>query len=89
VFDWRKLYQAGLLGTVMFGTNAEFDAISHLIGTAVGWGGNPVVKLTQMSRAFDQAHARFSTPQPSRTKHTGLFGTFLPPSAESGEILAS
>jgi hypothetical protein len=41
VFHWRKLYQAGLLEIVMFGTNAEFDAVSHLIGTAVGWGGNP------------------------------------------------
>jgi hypothetical protein len=41
VFYWPKLYQAGLLGTVKFGTHAEFDAVSHLIGTAVGWGGNP------------------------------------------------
>jgi hypothetical protein len=41
VFHWSKLYQAGLLGTVNFSTNAEFDAVSHLIGTTVGWGGNP------------------------------------------------
>jgi hypothetical protein len=31
VFHWRKLYQAGLLGTVMFGTNAEFDAVNPYV----------------------------------------------------------
>lgn len=27
--------------TTMFGTQTEVDPVSHMIGTAVGWGGNP------------------------------------------------
>ena len=30
----------------MFGTAAEVDAIKHLVGTAIGWGGNPEADAT-------------------------------------------
>jgi hypothetical protein len=53
VFHWRKLYQAGLLGTVMFGTNAEFDAVSHLIGTAVGWGRQSAIRCALPERVSE------------------------------------
>jgi metallo-beta-lactamase class B len=33
-------HQGGSMGQ-MFGTKAEVDPVRHLIGTAIGWGGNP------------------------------------------------
>jgi hypothetical protein len=53
VFHWRKLYQAGLLEIVMFGTNAEFDAVSHLIGTAVGWGRQSAIRCALPERVSE------------------------------------
>lgn len=37
------LHMLGLMGLTgrMFGTESEVDPVSHLIGTAMGWGGNP------------------------------------------------
>jgi para-nitrobenzyl esterase len=37
------LHKLGLLGLSgrMFGSESEVDPVSHLIGTAMGWGGNP------------------------------------------------
>lgn len=39
----EALNTLGLMGVTgrMFGTEAEVDPISYLIGTAIGWGGNP------------------------------------------------
>jgi len=37
----ESLGSLGLDTTGMFGTKSEIHPISHLIGTAVGWGGNP------------------------------------------------
>lgn len=39
----ETLKQLGVFGTkgVMFGSKAEVDRVAYLIGTAVGWGGNP------------------------------------------------
>jgi para-nitrobenzyl esterase len=35
--------------TVMFGTKSEVDPVAHLIGTAIGWGGNPSYAATYPS----------------------------------------
>ena len=49
---------------VMFGTKEEVDPVAHLIGTAVGWGGNPPCRgdlpwrLSQAQRRRDALHAR-------------------------------
>lgn len=52
--DWDEAQRAALSGkiaslfsavpdsTAMFGTKADTDEVRHLIGTAAGWGGNPV-----------------------------------------------
>ena len=39
----ETLKQLGVFGTggVMFGSKSEVDRVAYLIGTAVGWGGNP------------------------------------------------
>jgi hypothetical protein len=33
----------------MFGTKSEVDPVAHLIGTAIGWGGNPPYAATYLS----------------------------------------
>jgi hypothetical protein len=46
-------HQGGTVGR-MFGTKAEVDPVRHLIGTAIGWGGNPSTAAVYSSEYPEQ-----------------------------------